>query len=342
MGEVGSEESENSEGEEIFEEAIEADTLRVYSVDNLMIMLLSAKTIMLRRLGIWVDKLPAGFEDKVALVDEAAVKEVIDEESVAEKDLRDGLNQMENDVAWEASNITTSGGKEDLKIEDETDQKLGGITSKCENSTSDIVNLEERSGGDSDSQQEVDSIGESLHQSGRSEEVKPTMGLFDTGHQDYKSCEHEDVVASELHTDNVEGAKDNLVNLDTELKDDEIRELKEEAPVSPVLLYRNGKNEELKDMSNVNLENQDERSCELECTSAATDSDHHRISLKREDTQHMPLEGSKATLQVSKLSRSEDSVRETGEKSQASGSKKIEGAQLQQADKDAEASNVAA
>ncbi|GFS29628.1 translocon outer complex protein 120 [Actinidia rufa] len=167
-----------------------------------------------------------------------------------------------------------------------------------------------------DSQQEVDSIGESLHQSGKSEEVKPTMDLFDTGHQDYKSCEHEDIVASELHTDNVEGAKDNLFNLDTELKDDEIKELKEEAP--------------------------DERSCELEYTSAATDSDHHGISLKPEDTQHMPLEGSKATPEVEKFSCSEASVWDTSEKIQASATKKIEGAQLQQADKDAKASNVAA
>ncbi|GFS29619.1 multimeric translocon complex in the outer envelope membrane 132 [Actinidia rufa] len=55
----------------------------------------------------------------------------------------------------------------------------------------------------------------------------------------------------------------------------------------------------------------------------------------------MPLEGSKATLEVRKLSRSEDSVRETGEKIPASATKKIEGAQLQQADKDAE-SNVSA
>ncbi|GFZ00536.1 translocon outer complex protein 120 [Actinidia rufa] len=172
-----------------------------------------------------------------------------------------------------------------------------------------------------------------------SEEVKPTMGLFDTGHQAYKSCEHEDILASELHTDNVEGAKDNLVNLDTELKDDEIRELKEAAPVSPVLLYRSHY-EELKDMSNVDLENQDERSCEY--TSAATDSDHRGISLKPEDTRHMPLEGSKATPEVEKFSQSEASVRETGEKIRASATKKIEGAQLQQADKDAEAFNVTA
>ncbi|GFZ00528.1 multimeric translocon complex in the outer envelope membrane 132 [Actinidia rufa] len=242
------------------------------------------------------DKLPLGFEDKVEgevtgkLVDGAAVLEVIDEESVAEKDLGDRLNRMENDVAWEASNIIAFGGKEDLKIEDETDQK-------------EVILILGR-------RWTVDSIGKTLHQSVKSEEVKPPMGLFDTGYQDYKSCEHEDIVAFELHTDNVEGAKDNLVNLDPELKDDEIRELKEEAPVSPVLLYHNGKNEELKDISNMDLENQDERSCELEYTSAATDSDHHRISLKPEDTQHMPLEGSKATLE--------------------------------QADKDAEASNVAA
>ncbi|GFS29658.1 multimeric translocon complex in the outer envelope membrane 132 [Actinidia rufa] len=132
------------------------------------------------------DKLPVGFEDNVEgevtgkLVDGVVVDEVIDEESVAEKDLRDGLDRMENDVAWEASNITASGGKEDLKNGDETDQKLGEISEKCENSTSDIVNLEERpvnghankeaiqvdkesetgdsqivQGGDSDSQQEA-------------------------------------------------------------------------------------------------------------------------------------------------------------------------------------------
>ncbi|GFZ00584.1 multimeric translocon complex in the outer envelope membrane 132 [Actinidia rufa] len=278
-------------GEEIFEDAIWADTPKVYSVDDNVAVSRDDNAEKVGDLGGSVDvdensyvgnevetfeeaigapvaadnhedKLPVGFEDKVEgevtgkLVDGAAVLEVIDEESVAENDLRDGLYQMENDVVWEASNITASGGKEDLKNGDETDQKLGGISEKCENSTSDIVNLEERpvnghankeaiqvdkesetggsqivQGGDSDSsQQEVDPIGETLHRSGRSEEVKPTMGLFDTGYQDYKSCENEDIVASELHTDNVEGAKDDLVNLDTELKDDEIRELKEETP----------------------------------------------------------------------------------------------------------------
>ncbi|XP_057488687.1 translocase of chloroplast 120, chloroplastic-like [Actinidia eriantha] len=403
MGEVGSDESKDSEGEEIFEDAIWADTPKVYSVDDNVVVSRDDNAEKVGDLGGSVDvdensyvgnevemfeeaigapvaadnhedKLPVGFEDKVEgevtgkLVDGAAVLEVIDEESVAENDLRDGLYRMENDVVWEASNITASGGKEDLKNGDETDQKLGGISEKCENSTSDIVNLEERpvnghankeaiqvdkesetggsqivQGGDSDSsQQEVDPIGETLHRSGRSEEVKPTMGLFDTGYQDYKSCENEDIVASELHTDNVEGARDDLVNLDTELKDDEIRELKEEAPVSPVLLYHNGKNEEPKDMSNLGLENQDEKSCELEYTSAATDSDQHGISLKPENTQHMPLERSKATLEVEKFSRSEASVRETSEKIQASTTKKIEGAQLQQADKDAKASSVAA
>ncbi|GFY89864.1 translocon outer complex protein 120 [Actinidia rufa] len=268
MGGVGSDESKDSEGEEIFEEAIGADTARI-SLKRVIGVSVAA--------GNCENELPVGFEDK----------------------------------------------------------KFGGISEKCENGTSDIVNLEERpvnghaneeaiqfdkesesrdsqivQGGDSDSQQEVDSIGETLHQAEKSEEVKLTMGLFDTGHQDYKSCKNEDIVASELHTDNVEGAKDNLVNLDRERYDDKIRELKEEAPVSPVLLYHNGKNEELKDMSNVGLENQDERSCELECTSASTDSDHHRISLKPEDAQHMPLEGSKATLEVEKLSCSEDSPRE--------------------------------
>ncbi|XP_057496033.1 translocase of chloroplast 120, chloroplastic-like [Actinidia eriantha] len=386
MGGVGSDESKDSEGEEIFEEAIGADTPRVYSIDDNVVVSRDDNVDKVGDLGgsvdvdenscvgIEVDKfeeaigvsvaagnredeLPVGFEDKVEgevtgkLVDGAAVHEVIDEESVAEKDLRDGLNRMENET--------------NLKNGDETDQKFGGISEKCENGTSDIVNLEERpvnghaneeaiqfdkesesrvsqivQGGDSDSQQEVDSIGETLHQSEKSAEVKPTMGLFDTGHQDYKSCKNEDIVASELHTDNVEGAKDNLVNLDRERYDDKIRELKEEAPVSPVLLYHNGRNEELKDMSNVGLENQDERSCELECTSASTDSDHYNISLKPEDAQHMPLEGSKAILEVEKLSRSEDSVGETDEKSQASA--KIEGAQLQQADRDTEASNVAA
>ncbi|GFS29635.1 multimeric translocon complex in the outer envelope membrane 132 [Actinidia rufa] len=221
------------------------------------------------------DKLPVGFEDEVEgevtgkLVDGAAVLEVIDEESVAEKDLGDRLNRMENDVAWEASNITAS------DIVNLEERPVNGHANK------EAIQVDKESGTrDSDSWQEVDS------------------GL---NWKDFTSISSHD---------NVEGPKDNLVNLDPELKDDEIRELKEAAPVSPVLLYHNGKNEELKDMSNMDLESQDERSCELEYTSAATDSDHHRISLKPEDTQHMPLEGSKATLE--------------------------------QADKDAEASNVAA
>ncbi|XP_057488612.1 translocase of chloroplast 120, chloroplastic-like [Actinidia eriantha] len=378
MGEVG------SEGEEIFEEAIEADTPRVYLVDDNVVVNRVDNVEKVGDLGGSVDvdensyvgnevdkfeqaigvpvaggncedELSVDFEDNGEgvvsgdQVDEPAVQEAV----VAEKDVRHGLNRMENDVAREASNVTASSGKGDLRNGDETDQKFGGISEKCEDSSSDIVNLEERTvnrhankvdeesetgdsqivqGGDSDSQQEVDSIGETLHQAETSEEVKPTMGLSDLVHQDYNSCENEDIVASELHTGNVEEVKDNLVNLDTQLRNDEIWELKEEAPVSPVLLYRNGKNEELKDISNVGLENQDERSCDLEYTLAATDSDQHGISLKPEHTQHMPFEGSKAPLEVQKLPISKDSAEETDDKD-------FEGAQLQQLDKDVEAFN---
>ncbi|GFY89867.1 translocon outer complex protein 120 [Actinidia rufa] len=249
MGGVGSDESKDSEGEEIFEEAIGADTAGVYSIDDNIS--LKRRLEFLLRLVIREDELPVGFEDKVEgevtgkLVDGAAVHEVIDEES--NQNL--GIPKLCREVILILSRRWTQLERLCIKLK-------------------------------------------------KSEEVKLTMGLFDTGHQDYKSCKNEDIVASELHTDNVEGAKDNLVNLDRERYDDKIRELKEEAPVSPVLLYHNGKNEELKDMSNVGLENQDERSCELECTSASTDSDHHRISLKPEDAQHMPLEGSKATLEI--------------------------------------------
>ncbi|PSS12064.1 Translocase of chloroplast like, partial [Actinidia chinensis var. chinensis] len=382
MGEVG------SKGEEIFEEAIEADTPRVYLVDDNVVVNRVDNVEKVGDLGGSVDvdensyvgnevdkfewaigvpvaggncedELSVDFEDKGEgvvsgdQVDGAAVQEAV----VAEKDVRHGLNRMENDVAREASNVAASGGKGDLRNGDEKDQKFGGISEKCEDSSLDIVNLEERTvnrhankeaiqvdeesetgdsqivqGGDSDSQQEVDSIGETLHQAETSEEVKPTMGLSDFVHQDYNSCENEDIVASELHTGNVEEVKDNLVNLDTELRNDEIWELKEEAPVSPVLLYRNSKNEELKDISNVGLENQDERSCDLEYTLAATDSDQYGICLKREDTQHVPFEGSKAPLEVQKLPISKDSAEETDDKD-------FEGAQLQQPDKDVEVFN---
>ena len=162
MVEVRSDKSKDSEGEEIFEEVIGADSLRVYSVDD-NVVVRDDKVENVGDLGGSVDvdensyvgnevekfeeaigvpvaadnhedELLVGFEDKVEgevtgkLIDGAAVQKVIDEESVAEKDLRDGLNRMENDVAWEASNVTASGVKEDLENGDETDQKLGGIS----------------------------------------------------------------------------------------------------------------------------------------------------------------------------------------------------------------------
>ncbi|GFZ00532.1 multimeric translocon complex in the outer envelope membrane 132 [Actinidia rufa] len=261
MGEFRSDESKDSEEEEIFEEAIGADTLKSRMFEEAIGVPVVADN--------HEDKLPVGFADKVEgevtgkLVDGAAVLEVIDEESVAQKDLGDRLNRMENDVAWEASNITASDtvNLEERPVNGHANKEAIQVDKESGTRDSQIVQ-----GGDSDSRQEVDS------------------GL---NWKDFTS------ISFELHTDNVEGAKDNLVNLDPELKDDEIRELKEEAPVSPVLLYHNGKNEELKDMSNMDLENQDERSCELEYTSAATDSDHHRISLKPEDTQHIYAFGGK-------------------------------------------------
>ncbi|KAI8024068.1 hypothetical protein LOK49_LG03G03769 [Camellia lanceoleosa] len=330
--------------------------------------------------GNYEEELPVGAEDKVeeGLVggkptDEAAVQEVINEESVAEKVVSDEMNQMENDVmvsAGEHADIAAAG-----ENGHQVDQKSDVVGEKFENGVSDIVSLEATpvheisgnghankeamqiekeletgdakivQGGDPDFQQEVGSTGEILHQVGKSEEVKETLGLLDTGHQDYKSRENEDAVAFEIQIDKVEEVRDSLVNLDAEPKDDQSMELKVEVSASPVLSHHSDKNEELEDTAKLGLGKQDD-GCELNGTSATTDSDHHGISLKPEDKLHTSVEGREVTPEVDKFPISEDSVVVTDENVQASGSnlgaKKIEGYKLQHVDKVVEASNAVA
>ncbi|GMP64225.1 hypothetical protein CsSME_00025604 [Camellia sinensis var. sinensis] len=393
-GVVGSDESKDVEVDEVFEEAIGVDTPRVYSVVNRDDVVEEVGDLggsveiednsdvgsdlekfeeaigVPVEVGNYEEELPVGVEDKVeeGLVggeptDEAAVQEVIDEESVDEKVVSDEMNQMENDVmvsAGEHADIAAAG-----ENGHQVDQKSDVVGEKFENDVSDIVSLEATpvreisgnghankeamliekeletgdakivQGGDPDFQQEVGSTGEILHQVGKSEEVKETLGLLDTGHQDYKSWENEDAVASEIQIDKVEEVRDSLVNLDVEPKDDQSMELKVEVSASPVLLHHSDKNEELEDTAN-----------ELNGTSATTDSDHHGISLKPEDKLHTFVEGREVTPEVDKFPISEDSVVVTDENVQASasnlGAKKIEGYKLQHADKVVEASNAVA
>lgn len=403
-GVVGSDESKDVEVDEVFEEAIGVDTPRVYSVVNQDDVIEEVGDLggsveieensdvgsdvekFEEAIGVPVvvgnneEELPVGAEDKVEggsvggePTDEAAVQEVIDEESVAEKVVSDEMNQMENDVmvsAGEHADIAAAG-----ENGHQVDQKSDVVGEKFENGVSDIVSLEATpvheisgnghankeamqiekeletgdakivQGGDPDFQQEVGSTGEILHQVGKSEEVKETLGLLDTGHQDYKSWENEDAVASEIQIDKVEEVRDSLVNLDAEPKDDQSMELKVEVSASPVLLHHSDKNEELEDTAKLGLGKQDDGS-ELNGTSATTDSDHHGISLKPEDKLHTSVEGREVTPEVDKFPISEDSVVVTDENVQAGasnlGAKKIEGYKLQHADKVVEASNAVA
>ncbi|KAL7002574.1 hypothetical protein U1Q18_003726 [Sarracenia purpurea var. burkii] len=418
--EIGFDESKESEGDEIFEEAIGSETPRVYSeeidlnqdddvekVGHLGGSVGIGENSDARNeiekfeeaigapvVGNGEEELPVGLQDKGEGVvsgeqfDEAAVQEVIEEESV----VRDELQQMENNLcvsagehaAQEASDIAADGEKGNLKNTKPTNQKFGVISDQCENDTSDIVNLEEKmvhehsdnghaiteamlvvkesgtgdppilQGGGLDYLEEVDFTGEKVNSVNLDTELKddeirelkeeaPTNRVL--SHHSDKDEELNDVAKLGLENqDEVrQGLQYTSVAIDSELEDDEIRELKEEAPASPVLYHHNDKNKELNDIANLGLENQDEESRGLKYTSSATDSDHHGIGCKPEDKLHTSVEAKKETVKVEQLCTSEDSVVKNNEKIQASATdlraKIIEDSEFQHVDKDVKASN---
>lgn len=350
---VGSDETKDSEGDEVFEEAVAAETPRGFPVDivvngdgkadkvgNLDVSVEAAEISDVgnevekfeEAIGVPVvvgdhgEELPVCVEDKVdglvvaEHVYESKLGEFIDEESVINKHVRDEINATETDLpvttgdeelrevptdvpvttgdeeVREASDISSAGEKGTLKDGVSDVMNLKG-TLVLENSDKEHANeagmqVDEKSEtvdsgivqeGDTNSRQDIEFIGNTLDPAEKSNEEEETKGFLDTGHQDDKSCKNEGQVDSELHADRVEEVKDNLVKLDTELKDDKSRKLKEAASVRPVPYYRNDKSEELKDTTNLGLENQDETNPELNYTSATVDSGRHGMSSKPED-----------------------------------------------------------
>lgn len=334
---VGCDETKDSEGDEVFEEAVAAETPRRFPVDigvngdgkadkvgNLDVSVEAAEISDVgnevekfeEAIGVPVvvgdheEELPVRVEEKVdglagaEHVYESKLGEFIDEENVIDKPVRDEINAMETDVP-----VTTG----DEEVREVSDISSAGEKGTLKDGVSDVVNLEgtlvlensdkehaneagmqvvEKSEtvdsgivqeGDTNSRQDVEFIGNTLDPAEKSNDKEETKGLLDTGHQDDKSCKNEGQVDSELHADRVEEVKDNLVNVDTELKDDKSRELKEAASASSVPYYHNDKSEELKDTTNLGLENHDETNLEPSYTEATVDSGRHGMSSKPED-----------------------------------------------------------
>ncbi|XP_052192890.1 translocase of chloroplast 120, chloroplastic-like [Diospyros lotus] len=258
-------------------------------------------------------------------------------EIVTDKVVREEINVIENDVPLSteefkvsnASDLNGSGEKEIAEDRHLLNQKSGILVEKHENGPSDIVNLEnpllhenlddrhavvagvqpskESLYGnrqieqicDPDIQQEAESTREILQEAGKNEEVEGPWCLSDTGHQGDKRCESE--------------VKGNFVNLDTEFKDDQGTEIKEEAVASHVFLAQGDKSEDLKGTSNTDLDTQDDRVQELKDIPANADSDHRVTNWKTEDKLPAFVEERTGRLEVEELPISENSLPENAD-----------------------------
>ncbi|XAR56023.1 Small monomeric GTPase [Bertholletia excelsa] len=137
--------------------------------------------------------------------------------------------------------------------------------------------------------------------------------------------------------------------LDIELKDDESRELKEEASARSALLYHKDRYEQGKDMVEMGSQDQDVKSQELIHASATIDSDQRDTSLRNEDSIDTSVEKGEGTEEEEVTSEFDGLIKEisgvgTYEKIQTSASESgleiIDGNQLQQVDEEAETSSL--
>ncbi|CAK9162082.1 unnamed protein product [Ilex paraguariensis] len=157
-------------------------------------------------------------------------------------------------------------------------------------------------GGDTDSQQNVESSGEILHLAEKNVEVNPASGILESEHQNDKSGELEDASAglySEHQVDNIEELKDDVVDLNTEELKDESKQLKDEAWARPNAGHQDDNGEEQQDISvNMDLKDQVDRNRELNDTSDIIELENCGGNCKQEDNLHTSVEERRVSTEV--------------------------------------------